>query len=281
MTRALAKVAAWIVLAGVCVPAWSIGTVTISGRLTSFQSALSPFFADGNGTLNGTALVIDPSKPQVSYPGDPTLFNQSQTVTLPAATTRVQFEYTSEIGNGHENVIEFTPAAATTVEVGDRFKVGTLTYTNGFWYPFARIGLELAVSSPVPALDGHTFSGNIVVAVSSPTPFVPDPFSNADYFYLEGPSGPLSALGSVRVFEGHIQPPDNPGNPGTVDLYAVIGSLIPHDFASPSPAAFLSSSLDPLPAVPEPSTYISLLAGLTVLGLRRRLSRYSRAAGRV
>jgi len=267
-------------LAGFSLPAWSVGTVTISGRLTTFQSALSAdaLFPDGNGTLNGSALVIDASKPPVTYPGSTTLFKQSQTVALAQNTTRVQFEYTSEIGNGVQNVIEFSAAGPATVDVGDRFKVGTVTYTNGFWYPFARVGLELTVASPVPALDGHSFAGSIVVAVSSPEPFVPDPVSNADYFYLEGPSGALDTLGSVRVYEAHVQPTGNPGNTGTVDLYAVIGSLIPVGFENASPAAFLSPSLDPLPAVPEPSTYASMLAGLGILALVRHL-RKRRSSG--
>lgn len=276
----LKMAAAFAIFSVLSVPAWSIGLVTISGQLTTFQSALSTaaFFPDGNGTLNGTPLVIDPGKPPVTYPGSPTLYTQSHAVVLSQNTTRVQFEYTNEVGNNHENVIEFQAAAATTIDVGDRFKVGTVTYTNGFWYPFARIGLELSVRSPDPALDGHSFVGSIVVAVSSPEPFVPDPISNADYFYLESPNGPLHGLGSVRVYEAHVQPAGNPGNTGTVDLYAVIGSLIPVGFESPSPAAFLSPSLDPLPAVPEPSTYATLLTGLALLGLARGLKRRSPAS---
>ena len=75
----------------------------------------------------------------------------------------------------------------------------------------------------------------------------------------------------MRVYEKAYQPASNPGNTGTVDLYATIGSLIPQRFDNPSAGAFLSSSLDPLPAVPEPSTYALLLGGLAAMaGLVRR-----------
>ncbi|MCC6532323.1 MAG: PEP-CTERM sorting domain-containing protein [Burkholderiales bacterium] len=250
-------------------------TVTISGRLTSFQSALSAssFYPGGNGSLDGTPLAIDPSAPQVTYSGDVTLYNQSTTVLLAPGTTRVQFEYTDIIGQGRENAVAFAAGAPVDVAFGDVFKVGTVTYTNGFWYPFARVGLRIDVASADTALDGHSFAGSIVVAVSSTEPFVPDPIANADYFYLEGPSGPLSSLGSVRVYEPHVQPPGNPGNTGTVDLYARIGSLVPVRFDSPSDAAFLSASLDPLPAVPEPSVYLSMLGGLAALAWARRRKR--------
>ena len=260
-------------LLAVSAAAWSAGQVTISGELTSFQSALSPYVTDGNGSLNGEPLVIDVTAPAVFYPGDAAAYTQSTTVMLPAGTNSARFEYSDLIGTGNENanLIAFQAATPSTVNIGDSFKVGTITYTNGFWYPFARVGLRIDVVSADPALDGHSFVGAIAVAVSSPTPFVPDPDSNADYFYLDGAAGALSSLGSVRVYEKAYQPASNPGNTGTVDLYATIGSLIPQRFDNPSAGAFLSSSLDPLPAVPEPSTYALLLGGLAAMaGLVRR-----------
>jgi hypothetical protein len=252
--------------------AWPAGQVHITGQLTSFQSALNYYGGDGNGTLNGEVLVIDPGALSVSYQGGSNRYPQSTTVNLPAGTQRVQFEYTDGLGpQAVPNVVSFQVAGPALVDVGDVFKVGTLRYTNGFWYPFARVGLRIEVSSEVPALDGHSFQGSIVVAVSSPEPYVPEPVSNADYFYLEDATGPLGSLGSVRVYEAHVQPVGNPGNTGTVDLYARIGSLIPQRFDNPSAGAFLSTSLEPLPAVPEPSTYALMLGGLALAaGLARR-----------
>lgn len=56
-----------------------------------------------------------------------------------------------------------------------------------------------------------------------------------------------------------------------MDLYARIGSLVPVRFDHPSAGAFLSPSLEPLPAMPEPSTHVLLLGGLSLLGwLARR-----------
>jgi len=246
-------------------------TVSISGSLTSFQSALSPNFVDGNGALNGIPLTINPSLPRVSYlDGDPELYPQSHVVPLTAGSTQVRFEYTNIIGNAAENpnLISFTAATPAQVNVGDTFKVGTLSYTNGFWYPFATIGLSIITTSSDPALDGHNFTGSIIVAVSSPIPFDPaDYIANADYFYLQGSSGPLAPLGSVRVYERSFQPPDNPGNTGSVDLFARIGSLIPTSFENPSGGIFLSPSLDPITsAVPESDTVAMLLAGLVLVG---------------
>jgi hypothetical protein len=115
-------------------------------------------------------------------------------------------------------------------------------------------------------LDNHTFTGNVIVKVSSPVPFYPDPEPNADYFYLQDMNGPLTSLGSVRVYEQAFQPAGNPGNTGSVDLYVRIGSLVPVRFDNPSAGAFLSPSLDPAAPVPEPETYAMLLAGLGLLG---------------
>jgi hypothetical protein len=253
--------------------AWSAGQVSITGQLTSFQSALSRWSDDGNGTLDGVPLAIDVNAPFVTYPGSTTPYRQSVEVALAADKSKVQFEYTDGIGPAASpNVVAFQAVGPATVEVGDVFKVGTISYTNGFWYPFARIGLRIDVSSDVAALNGHSFQGSIIVAVSSPEPYVPEPVSNADYFYLEDAGGPLSSLGSVRVYEAHVQPVGNPGNTGTVDLYARIGSLVPTRFDNPSAGAFLSASLQPLPAVPEPSTYALMLGGLALVGgmARRR-----------
>ena len=247
------------------------GTVSISGALTSFQSALSPYYTSGNGSLNGTPLAIDSGLPPVVYAGgDSTLYPQSQTVSLAAGTTSVQFEYTDGIGaTANPNRVSFLAASPADVTVGDTFKIGTLTYTNGFWYPFASIGLTITTHSSVAALDNHSFVGNIIVKVSSPVPFDPNDYeANADYFYLQDANGPLASLGSVRVYEQSFQPPSHPGNTGSVDLYAQIGSLIPKRFDNPSAGAFLSNSLDPITAsVPEPATYMLLAAGLSLVGM--------------
>lgn len=247
--------------------------VSISGSLTSFQSALSWNEASGNGTVNGVALAINPTLPNVQYSGGGGyFFPQSIGVALAQGTTEVQFEYTDLIGTGSDtenpNRIRFTAAAPAQVNVGDTFKVGTLTYTNGFWYPFANVGLSITTSSLDSALNKQRFTGSVIFAVSSPEPYNPaDYIANADYFYLQGSSGPLTSLGSVRVYERDNQPPGMPGNTGSVDLYARIGSLVPTSFENPSGGVFLSSSLDPITsAVPEPETFAMLLAGLGLIG---------------
>jgi PEP-CTERM motif len=102
---------------------------------------------------------------------------------------------------------------------------------------------------------------------------VTDPVINADYFYLSDAAGnPLNLLGSVRVYEAAFQPSGNPGNTGSVDLYARIGSLIPVRFDNASGGAFLQPGFDTLPtaAVPEPSTWAMSLVGLAGLLMWRR-----------
>jgi hypothetical protein len=258
------------------VVAHAAATVTLTGELTSFKSALSAYAEDGDGTLNGMPLLIDTTLPKVQYSdGDSTQYPQSQTVTLPSGTSSVQFEYTSGIASGpNPNRISFTAAGPSDVNVGDVFKVGTLSFTNGFWYPYASVGLTIQTHSLDPALNNMTFVGNINVKVSSPVPFYPEPESNADYIYLSDANGPLTALGSARVYEKAFQPAGNPGNEGSVNLYARIGSLVPVRFGNPSPGIFLSTSLDPMttPAVPEPSSWLMAISGLMLLkvGATRR-----------
>lgn len=262
--------------------------VTFDGGLTTFQSALGTHTnalgnADGNGSLNGVALEIDSTKPLVQYGGGNTNdFYQSKTVSLASATTAVQFEYTDAVGyTPNPNRISFAAAASADVVLGQTFKVGTLSYTNGFWYPYANIGLTITTSSSDSTLNA-TFMGNIIVQVSAPEPFDQTDYEgNADYFYLQGQSGALASLGSARVYEKHVQPPNKPGNVGTFDLYARLDgqNLIPVRFDNPQGGGFLSTSLQPVvtTAVPEPETYAMLLAGLGLIGA---IARRRRAAFR-
>ncbi len=276
-TRPLAWAAALLSSATLLVqPAATAGTVSISGQLTSFQSPLDLSTPGGDGTLNGVPLAIDPNAPPVRYPQDvppnANAWPQSFEVALAPGTQQVQFEYTSFIGtaNANPNRLSFTPAADAVVSVGQTFKIGTISYTNGFWYPAATVGISITTQSTDPTLNGKTFTGKVNVVTTNYNISVTDPVLNADFFYLSDASGPLTSLGSVRVYEKTIQPAGNPGNVGSVDLFARIGSLIPTGFANPSGGAFLSPSIVPLSPVPEPSQASLLLAGLALCGIALR-----------
>ena len=65
-----AALAATLSLSAMCA---SAAMVQISSALTTFQSALSDW-GDGNGTLNGQALVVDPNAPLVGYRNNPQQF---------------------------------------------------------------------------------------------------------------------------------------------------------------------------------------------------------------
>ena len=186
------------------------------------------------------------------------------------------------------NAISFTPATGLDVQVGDRFKLGSFTFTNGAWYgdlPDGTFEFQLHTVSADPALDSHYMDIHIGFHVTSGLSadgsyYSVLPVDNADYFYI----AEYPELGYVGVYEADpaLQPPGG-SNTGSIDLWGQIGSLFPTGFENPQ-GVTLQAAI-PIPgaaAIPEPATGALWLAGLAlVVQVRRRARRGTpRVAGR-
>ena len=196
---------------------------------------------------------------------------------------RVEFYQDRPVDPPPRNVIAFAPATGTSVQVGDTFKLGTFTLTNGGWlggFPDGQFEIQLHTVSATPALDGHYMDVHVGFHVTTGLSAdervaSAEPADNADYFYIaEHPE-----FGYVGVYESEpqLQPPGG-SNTGTIDFYGRMGSLIPTGFANPQGVLLLPSIPVVASSVPEPAGWASLLAGLAVVGgLARRRDSASRA----
>ncbi len=254
--------------------------VTVVANFTSFQMgdfgavpADDALSINGvNVPFNGAAAFLDPSSVVVPINGG----------------SRVTFAYnTSTPAQRGPNVFEFRPAALAQTVLGtgraNPFLLGTLTFTNGAFYPLSYVNFVLTTDSDDPAFDQAQLAGRVRLDVNvSTTNFLIPALRNraaleeADYFTLESAAGQTySELGSVRVFDFNrclTADPTAPNcNTGTVDVYGYIDSLHFDRFANPSGGAFLDASVTGAltPAVPEPGTALLLLAGLVAAGVAR------------
>ncbi len=188
---------------------------------------------------------------------------------------KVEFFQNRAVDPPVRNSIVFTPATGLDVQTGDRFKLGTFTFTNGSWLgdlPDGTFEFQIHTVSANPDLDSHYMNIHIGFHVTSGLSadnfyYSTSPVDNADYFYIQE----YPELGYVGVYEADpaLQPPGG-SNTGSIDLYGQIGSLFPTAFANPQ-GVTLQASI-PIPsAVPEPATWALMLAGLatTVSALRR------------
>lgn len=187
----------------------------------------------------------------------------------------------------YRNSVAFTPTVGANVQVGDVFKLGTFTFTNGTWLgdlPDSYFQLRLRTVSSNPALDGHEVTTYLGLHITSGLSadgqnYSAAPIDNADYFYLNSDpftppflgGGQIIGYAGVYETDAALQPPGGT-NTGTVDLYGKIGSLIPTSFENPQ-GLTLQASIPVVPnlsPVPEPSTWALWLAGLGACALRRR-----------
>jgi hypothetical protein len=161
-----------------------------------------------------------------------------------------------------------------------RFKLGTLTFTNGLWTADATIGFSIVADTPIH--QPHRFTGLVSMRL---TPNTGTPQQNADFITLTDAAGnpvvsplTLENLGSVRAYELDDSPTG--GNTVTVDLFGQFGSLNLTDFANPVGDGFLDASITaelagPVAVIPEPSTCTLVAVALGFIGFiaqRRRRS---------
>ncbi len=165
-----------------------------------------------------------------------------------------------------KNLLRFESSGNQNAAVGDEFLWGTITYSNGDWYPgTSSFHIRFTSASIISTLNGHVFDDYITLVVTPNNFTTQTPLQNADFVYLTS----RPDLGSIRVFEGADS---NNNNTGIVSIFGRIGSLIPTRFANATGGATIVNSIDPLLA-PEPSVIVLFAAGLGLLLLfaRRRV----------
>jgi len=237
--------------------------VTVTGTFTSFSSWIfDPSVRQS--LVNGTAL---------SSSGVPVGLNgainyyQSNTLTFGVPTSSVDFTYgpagfTTPFPLN--NNFSLAGGGGDVTAAGQDFSLGTFSFTNGQWYPFADVGFLLTTQSSDPAFNGHTFSGFLHLTSNTGNGTAA---SEADFFDVTVDGMPIAGGNRAWVYEEFIQPPGNPGFTGSFALMGHIGSLDPTVFVSLNSAGFTTPFAAP---VPEPDSYAILLAGLGLLGFAAR-----------
>ena len=192
-------------------------------------------------------------------------YYQSTTINFTAPTNSIAFNYDPAVFTPPRplvNTLNLTSGGADTV-AGALFQLGTLSFTNGMWFPQAEIGFRLTTHSADASLDGKILDATLrVVSVSTDGS---NPYDEADFVFVVG----RGELGSMRVFDRFYQPPGDPGFTGEFALMGHVGSLVLDGFESLNPAGFTDPSIEP-ELVPEPSSALLLLGTGAMVLLRRR-----------
>lgn len=179
---------------------------------------------------------------------------------------QVEFWNSSFGVDATHNFISFVSSGMNEVELGDKFLVGTITYTNGIWFTDPEFAVTFSASSSDPGFV-QSFSSTVHLTITT-NQTTNTASQNADFIYLTG----LPSLGSVRAYELN----SGLGNTVTAELYAKISSLDLIEFANATGGGFLDPgiALQPTPPteVPEPATLALLSLGLAGLRQIRRRS---------
>lgn len=245
--------------------------VSVSMELTRFT--MGQFFSAtgtfNNGLMvNGQSVTVCGSDPTCAAAlADPSIVNTA------ISGSSVVFRYdTAKFPTNAPNSFSFVGAQSEVAGPGISFLLGTLTFTNGQFYPLAFVDFTLTTHSTNPALNNHGLSGRIRLDTNSTVSLQPE--AEADYFTLQDAAGrTLSSLGSVRVYDSFACPAGTPAgqtcNVGSVDLYGHINSLDLERFANATGGAFINASTTGS-LVPEPSTGLLWAAGMGLALWRKR-----------
>jgi PEP-CTERM motif len=299
MKRAIAT---WLIgLAPVLAGAQVTGSGTVDFRFLGFDgpiaaSTLDNLGSPGNWIVPGLVNGVDPAASIPPYllgwtsagsPSSDIGFVRGPMTLAPTST--VSLRYASELpGSTLENLISFTPRPFTNVPVGQDFVLGTLTFQNGGWLGAGfsaadnvptHLDFEVSTSSADGGAFNQTMYGRVTMVVHAPQgndqTTLAGQEAEADFIYITDYADPSQTFGALRVFDECCRPA-GAGSVGSVDVVARFNSLDMVRIANVQ-GGFITESIDPLPGVapvPEPETYLMLLAGAAVVGwaARRRVN---------
>ncbi|MGZ6014548.1 MAG: PEPxxWA-CTERM sorting domain-containing protein, partial [Phenylobacterium sp.] len=282
----LAAVAALGVAAGAGAAEAASGTAAISFDFTGFSGPFAAATAANVNDPNQWFLLgaVDSHIPTPNgVTSDAGFGNVYIGGTAQLSGQSVDFGYTNLPGALNNNVT-FTPEASTGfVQTGQKFLLGTLSFTNGQWvggsgnpatnFP-TTLNFHLATTSATPQFNQVLDSSFTVVTNQAVNDIdcATNPatqMAEADFIYFTA----APKLGSMRVYDSFCAPP-GVSSTGSVDVWASFGSLDLISLSNPTGGAFIEDNVNvgPIGGVPEPAAWALLTAGFGLIGweLRRR-----------